>query len=88
MTEKYPEHQRLKAISGQSQVVYDFLEWCGEEKGYCLAVWATEDTDRMWPVRDSKRKLLAEFFDIDMDKIEAEKRAVLDEMRAMNGGQA
>ncbi len=30
--------------------------------------------------------LLAEFFEIDLDKVEAEKRALLDQIRAANGG--
>ena len=94
--EKYPEHVKLGAIKDKSQTVYDFLEWAGE-KGMHLGEW--EPTQRrtangqfgrnrivphMHPVQTSKRDLLAEFFDIDLNKIEKEMRAMLDEMRAMN----
>lgn len=34
----------------------------------------------------SVQRRLAEFFDIDMDKVESEKRVLLDEVRKANGG--
>jgi hypothetical protein len=77
----WPEHEKLKAISEFSQKVHDFLEWCSE-KGWELAQW---EGDRMFPIRPGRDKILADFFEIDMDKIEAEKRAMLDLMRAQNG---
>jgi hypothetical protein len=40
--------------------------------------------DRLYPVHERLTKLLAEFFEIDEDKIEAEKRAMLDELRTLN----
>ena len=40
----------------------------------------------LWRVSFSANKLLAEFFDIDLNKIESEKRAMLNELRQANHG--
>jgi hypothetical protein len=81
----YPEHEKLRAIKDKSQAIYDFLAWCEEEKGYGLAVDSESgyQGEKYW-VPESKRDLLAEFFGIDQQKLEGEKRAMLDEMRRMN----
>jgi len=79
MTE-YPEHEKLKKISDKSQAIGEFVDWLRYEKNIQLAQWRN-GTDMM-PARALIRDLLAEFFDIDQDKIEEEKRAMLDEIRA------
>ena len=66
LIEEYPEHMKLRAISDESQAIYNFLEWCEEQGG----------TGR------SIRDLLAAHFEIDQDKIEAEKCAMLESIRA------
>jgi hypothetical protein len=38
-----------------------------------------------FPLNFSMRKLMADFFDIDQDRLEAERRAMLDELRAAQG---
>lgn len=82
----YPEHKKLKAIAEQSQAIGEFLDWCRGEYGYELAEWdkSRKFDDRMMPVSESTEKLLAAFFDIDLNKIEAEKRAMLEKMRRMH----
>ena len=91
----YPEHDKLELISGKSQAIYDFLEWLMGEKGLSLGEWVEvesltgrklqnrngEPIMRFMPAARDKRKLLAEFFELDLNKIEDEKRAMLDEMR-------
>lgn len=77
----YPEHEKLKEIAPLSQAVYDFIEWCGT-KGVSLMRWS-EDFDN-WIPAPSIRNLLADHFEIDEDKIELEKRAMLGYMRAAN----
>lgn len=37
--------------------------------------------DRLFPVRRQIEQLLAEYFEIDLDKVEAEKRTILDALR-------
>ena len=36
LLKEYPEHMKLRAISDESQAIYNFLEWC-EEQGVVLA---------------------------------------------------
>lgn len=57
------------------------MEECKESR-YCRR---GEESVQFWPFRSSTTKLLAEFFKIDLDKIEEEKRAMLDAIRAANG---
>ena len=83
VSKKYPEHQKLRAISAQSQKIGEFLDWI-EEKGLWLATM-DEGGERMSPHYYSKENILAEFFGIDRKKIGVEKDAMLEEMRAMNG---
>ena len=82
----YPEHDKLRAISGKSQAIGEFLDWLGAEKHWFLAEWdgikRADGDERAWPASYSITKLLAEFFEIDLDKIEAEKRAMLEALRA------
>ena len=79
---KYPEHVKLRSISGQSQAIGAFLDWllnahepelflCIREKHhgrgsmtYGHAVYSIE-------------KLLAEYFEIDSQKISDEKDAMV-----------
>lgn len=76
----YPEHTKLRAISDQSQACYDFIDWLGSEKGYRLC-YVPQRSGTYEPVQHSMRGLLAEFFEIDVDKIETEKRAMIAQLR-------
>jgi hypothetical protein len=67
----FPEHDKLKAISGQSQTCGEFLEWLRDEHA--------ED----WGfVR--VQTLLAEFFEIDEAVLEEEKQTMLGAQRFLN----
>lgn len=96
MSTKYPEHEKLRAVAPQSQIVGTFLDWLRDEKGISLAVKHEHNEscleERRWnrcghsagdylPAFASTRNLLAEFFEIDEEKIENEKRAMLAELR-------
>lgn len=83
---RYPEHDKLKAIQEESQTIGEFLDTCGYQlceyhQGYL------EDDDgasRFMPVRGTVQDILAHYFCIDQNKIDAEKRQMLDEMRTAN----
>lgn len=77
----YPEHEKLAKIGDQSQTVGEFLEWLTGTKGWTLAHVPDYYESTLVPVSYTITTLLAEFFDIDQTKVEAEKRAMLDEMR-------
>ena len=83
MTTEYPEHERLRAISDQSQVCGEFIEWL-EGHGYHVCQGSNDES--FWPTHTSVQDLLAAFFGIDRKKIDAEKEAMLDAIRAVNGG--
>ena len=89
----YPEHKKLHAISAKSQAIGDFLEWTratlcephhhdefcygdgrGPECGFSEGDFV--------PVRRGIVNMLAEYFDIDQNLLEDEKRAMLDALRA------
>lgn len=83
-TETYPEHEKLRAISDKSQAIGEFLEWA-DAHGMFLARYQKRGAlDEPVPVGTSVTELLAEFYGIDLTKIETEKRAMLDAMRRAN----
>lgn len=78
---KYPEHEKLKDLNGANQVVGDFIEWLHGE-GLVIAEWA--NGSELMPARRHRDELIADHFAIDRAKLEAEKRAMLDSIRAAN----
>ncbi len=74
---KYPEHVKLQAIHEKSQACYDFLQFLSDS-GIHLGRYDNISGVLITTVPPI-RELLADFFEIDMDKVEAEKRAMIDE---------
>ncbi len=86
---EHPEHAKLEAVKDQSQAIGDFLEWLGNDRpdGPIFLCERRRDVeiDNIWvPTGASAEKLLAEYFDIDTKKLEAEKRAILEAQRKAN----
>jgi hypothetical protein len=77
--EKYPEHVKLRAVKDDSQKLGAFLDWL-QEQGIALY----HDEPEPLAVCLTTEKLLAKYFEIDLDKIETEKRAMLEEQRQLN----
>lgn len=89
-----PEHNKLKAISDKSQAIGDFIEWTRaslcvphHHEDHCRS----DDTGRLMcgmsegeyeELRTPIRKLLADYFGIDEQRLEDEKRAMLEELRS------
>lgn len=64
---EYPEHDKLSAIKNESQAQGELLEWLA---------------DRGWTnMPMSIQNVLAEYHEIDLKKIETEKRAMLAKIR-------
>jgi hypothetical protein len=83
----YPEHAKLSAVKDQSQVVGAFLDWLTGVRMLVLCE-STDSFDHPYvPAGGSIEKLLAEYFKIDRDKIEVEKRDMLARLRAANADQ-
>lgn len=89
---KYPELEKVEQIQDKSQPVGEFLEWLTTERGIVLAQYHkhTEkcygidefykcgfNDDLLYPCRIGIEKLLAEFFHIDLDKVEMERRQLI-----------
>ena len=78
----YPEHEKLKAIQRESQAIGEFMEWLQKEKDLDICEFHDDGRrDPYFPYQGSVSNLLEEFFDIGPKKLEAEKQAMLDEMR-------
>lgn len=75
LDQKYPEHRKLSAVSDESQAIGRFLD----ESPYVLCEW-DEDAQEFVQIFKPLNEVLADFFGIDQAKIEAEKRAMIDEM--------
>lgn len=84
-----PECDKMLAVQNRSQDIGEFLEWLRGERGLHLA----EYDDDFWegkflkPVNIRIEDLLAEFFEIDLNKVEAERRALLESLREAQGAQ-
>lgn len=76
----YPEHEKLHNIKDQSQIIGDFLE--NLPNGLVLARWGGFEHDDLFLAHKRTEEVLADYFGIDLDKIEQEKRAMLEELRA------
>ena len=81
MAGEYPEHEKLSKIKNESQAIGEFVEWL-EGKGIELCAIPPEFDHTYLPIHRSINDLLAEHFSIDLDKIEQEKRQMLEAIRA------
>ena len=81
-----PECDRLAEVAPVSQKIGEFLDWLSDAKGIHLAEWIQPEEwewggKTLVTVNVSFSSLLAEFFEIDLDKVEAERRAILQHLR-------
>lgn len=81
------ELEKISAVKEKSQAIGEFLEWARSE-GFFLASWQhfgnpePEGYDRLVASNKTTNQWLAEFFEIDLNKAEEERQALLDEIRA------
>ena len=87
-----PEHDKLRLISDKSQAIGDFLEWtratlctththaanCRGESGRLMCGLSSGEYEEL---RTPIRKLLAQYFDINEERLEDEKVAMLEAIR-------
>jgi hypothetical protein len=79
-TDPYPEHTRQAAVLDEADAIGRFLD----ESGYILAEHRQIDGYReevLMPLTTPVPVILARYFGIDLDKIEAEKRAMIATLR-------
>ena len=81
---KYPQHEKLKIVQDKTQFMKDFFDWLWQEAGAELCEWA-ENANFPHSMSVQKRdQLMYKFIDVDPVKLEAEKLAMLDELRKVN----
>lgn len=92
----HPEIDKMHEVKDRSQAIGEFLEWLLNEKDWTLAAYHehTEQcydgerypkcgirSNELWQVQYSTEKLLAEYFEIDLRKVDDEKRAILESLQ-------
>ena len=78
LDKRYPEHAKLQAVVNESQAIGDFIA----NSGYVLAVW-NRNGRYLLPVAKPITEVLAEHFDINMDRLYDEKDLMLVQLREM-----
>lgn len=83
-----PECDRLAAVREDSQMIGEFLDWLNSAKGYRLCTLERRpwmDEPETWqPIYIGIERVLAEYFSINLDKVEQEKRLVLEAIRTQH----
>lgn len=77
-----PMLDKMRAVRERSQAIGEFLEWL-QGKGYilCRRTRGEEMHFPYLPAGKSIEELLAEFFEVDLDVAERERRTVLEYVR-------
>jgi hypothetical protein len=83
--ENYPECEKMSKVKKQSQLVGEFLDWLVNEREIVLSEYhegeGRNDEEVLMPISVKIEKLLAEFFEIDLNKVEQERRQMIEEIR-------
>ncbi len=79
---EYPEHEKLKAKQKEVSVLSEFYDFMGEQ-GWEIAAF-DDKSERLFPIRQRPDEIIGMFLGIDPKKLEAEKRAMLEEIRKAN----
>lgn len=86
MSGEYPECEKLAQVSEKSQELGYFLEWLMQR--CVLAEWDESEEggtdDILYPIHKSIEQILAEYFHIDMDKVNEERAQILKELRSQD----
>ncbi len=88
VVDPYPEHSKMSAVLGQTKAAGEFIDWLQSRTPAIHLLHVDErypaGPDR-WNTPDKPLLgLLAEWKDIDLGKIEQEKRAMLEALRTAN----
>lgn len=75
------EIEKLLTVSDKSQIIGEFLEWLQGERRLVICQSSDEYADTFWPALVTINGLLAEFFEIDMELVEKERREILERIR-------
>ena len=79
----YPEHAKMAKIADISQEIGEFIEAL-PKLGLLLADAQGDGFGRLFVTARSTNEILAQYFNIDLDKIETEKRQMLKQIRTQS----
>ena len=68
---EYPECEKMQKVQNESQAIGQFLDWLEEDKGVSVD----------YQSKMTINELLADYFEIDLTKVEEEKRHMLATIR-------
>jgi ribosomal protein S27AE len=74
-----PECEKLSNVADESNRIGNFLDWLSE-KDIRLCSYE-EDAEMYFPMSSGVENLLAEYFEIDLNKVEKERMALLEWLR-------
>ncbi len=72
------ECEKLAQVAPESQKLGEFIDWLRDDQGITLCIF---DGRQFQHHGRRIEELLADYFEIDLDKVETERRALLDAMR-------
>lgn len=88
---KYPECEKLKEVSEDSNKIGAFLDWLMYDKGIVLSKeyegeceHCERSIDQLFPIDVNIEQLLADYFEIDLYKVEEERRKMLEILKKEN----
>lgn len=83
---KIPELEKLTKVRDASLIISNFIGWLYEEKIELAKYKEREEySDILIPHREDTESLLARYFNIDLNKVEKERQALLNNIREKNG---
>ena len=74
------ECEKMVAVKEESLTLSEFLDWLSEQR-MTICKTTSSNFNPYFPISLSNEKLLAKFFDIDLDKAEQEKQEILKQLR-------
>lgn len=77
---EFPELDKMLEVQEQSQAIGEFLEWL-QSQGIILARF-DDESDALVGTHRSIERLLADYFEIDLDAAEREKSLMLERIRS------
>jgi len=83
---EYPELDKIKKVSEKSQAIGNFLDWL-ESIDYPIAEYKKFDEfeeEQLVTIYLPREQILARYFEIDLDKAEKERVALLEDYRKKN----
>lgn len=78
-----PECEKLVKVSEESNKIGGFLEWLTGEEGAYICKWEEkyESFYTIYTGNNGINQVLAKYYNIDLDKVEQERRALLEWIR-------